>query len=107
MAVRAGMLRLGRLCAGGAAVLGPRAVLCRGRQEAGWPGVRPIRYGAREERGRPVPREGFAQLLDPWGARGSGVTPPGQQETPAEWGAAGAGADPAPTLGSGPGLREP
>ncbi|XP_036197832.1 medium-chain acyl-CoA ligase ACSF2, mitochondrial isoform X2 [Myotis myotis] len=43
MAVGAGVLRLGRLCVGGAGVLGPRSVLPRGWQEARLPGVRPIR----------------------------------------------------------------
>ncbi|XP_058416677.1 medium-chain acyl-CoA ligase ACSF2, mitochondrial isoform X2 [Diceros bicornis minor] len=42
MAVCVGMLRLGRLCAGSPGVLGPRAVLSRGWQEARWQGVRPL-----------------------------------------------------------------
>ncbi|XP_014646302.1 PREDICTED: acyl-CoA synthetase family member 2, mitochondrial isoform X1 [Ceratotherium simum simum] len=42
MAVCVGMLRLGRLCAGSPGVLGARAVLSRGWQEARWQGVRPL-----------------------------------------------------------------
>ncbi|XP_070082398.1 medium-chain acyl-CoA ligase ACSF2, mitochondrial isoform X7 [Equus przewalskii] len=42
MAVYVWMLRLGRLCARSPGVLGARAVLSRGWQEARWQGVRPL-----------------------------------------------------------------
>lgn len=51
MAVRVGMLRLGRLCGGSLGVLGTRTVLSRGWQEARLQGVRPLRYGARGREG--------------------------------------------------------
>ncbi|XP_037665048.1 medium-chain acyl-CoA ligase ACSF2, mitochondrial isoform X2 [Choloepus didactylus] len=45
MAGCVGMLRLGRLCAGGPGVLGTRAVLARGWREASSRGVRPLSSG--------------------------------------------------------------
>lgn len=51
MAVYVWMLRLGRLCARSPGVLGARAVLSRGWQEARWQGVRPLRYADRGTEG--------------------------------------------------------
>ncbi|KAF0875168.1 ACSF2 synthetase, partial [Crocuta crocuta] len=51
MAIYFWMLRFGRLCAASPGVLGPRAVVARGWQEARLQGVRPLRYSAPGEKG--------------------------------------------------------
>lgn len=57
MAICVGMLRLARLRARGPGVLGTRAVLARGWQEARLQGVRPLRYASpgKEGAARPPP----------------------------------------------------
>nr|KAF6308701.1 acyl-CoA synthetase family member 2 [Pipistrellus kuhlii] len=60
MAACAGMLRLGRLCAGGTGALGARAALCRGWQEAGLLGVRLISSG--EDRTATLPIGGLSYV---------------------------------------------
>lgn len=70
MAIYVGMLRLARLCARSPGVLGTRAVLARGWQEARLQGVRPLRYAGPGRRGWPWPpgREfGGAPAELPWG----------------------------------------
>ncbi|XP_058139981.1 medium-chain acyl-CoA ligase ACSF2, mitochondrial isoform X3 [Dasypus novemcinctus] len=61
MAVRVGMLRLGRLCAGGRGVLGARAALARGWREASSPGIRPLSSGD-VDRMAPLPLGGFSYV---------------------------------------------
>ncbi|XP_029783838.1 acyl-CoA synthetase family member 2, mitochondrial [Suricata suricatta] len=61
MAIYLWMLRLGRLCAGSPGVLGPRAVVARGWQEARLQGVRPLSSGD-TDRTVPLPVGGLSYI---------------------------------------------
>ncbi|XP_039083886.1 medium-chain acyl-CoA ligase ACSF2, mitochondrial [Hyaena hyaena] len=61
MAIYLWMLRFGRLCAGSPGVLGPRAVVARGWQEARFQGVRPLSSGD-ADRTIPLPVGGLSYI---------------------------------------------